>query len=193
MDIHSGKLILEELIQGNLRFQKNQSTTIINNKEVLSNDPKAIILSCIDSRVIPEVIFDQGIGDLYVSRIAGNIENKDIMNALEFACNYKGCKVLLILGHEDCGAITAVCDNHTELFADLKPHISPAINEVSKSINLSEDRSQFISLVSEKSILLTLDRIRSKSVSILNLEKNNEIILVGAMYNLESGKVKILN
>ena len=79
MSTNSAKFIFEELIQGNLRFQKNQSTTIINNKEVLSNEPKAIILSCIDSRVIPEVIFDQGIGDLYVSRIAGNIENNDII------------------------------------------------------------------------------------------------------------------
>ena len=104
MSTNSAKFIFEELIQGNLRFQKNQSTTIINNKEVLSNEPKAIILSCIDSRVIPEVIFDQGIGDLYVSRIAGNIENKDIINSFEFACNFKGCKVLIVLGHEDCGA-----------------------------------------------------------------------------------------
>ena len=84
MTTNSAKFILEELIQGNLRFQKNQSTTIINNKEVLSNEPKAIILSCIDSRVIPEVIFDQGIVDLYVYRKDGNIENKDIINYFEF-------------------------------------------------------------------------------------------------------------
>ena len=193
MSIHSASLVLEELLQGNLRFQKNQSSTIINNKEFLNKDPKAIILSCIDCRVIPEVIFDQGIGDIYVTRIAGNIENKDIINSFEFACEYKGCKVLLVLGHEDCGAVTAVCDDHKKLFTNLKPYVSPAISEVSNSISFADHRSNFISKVSEKSILLTLDRIRSKSAILCDLEKSNKIKLVGAMYNLETGKVKILN
>ena len=193
MSKHSGKFILEELIQGNLRFQKNQSTTIINNKEALSNEPKAIILSCIDSRVIPEVIFDQGIGDLYVSRIAGNIENKDIINSFEFACNFKGCKVLLVLGHEDCGAVTSVCDNHETLFVNLKPHIAPAIKAISQKINFDKDRNQYITKVSELSVLLTLDRIRFKSPILSNLEKNNELILVGAMYSLITGEIRILN
>lgn len=192
MSTDSGKLILEELIQGNLRFQKTQSTTI-NNNDALSNHPKAIILSCIDCRVIPEVIFDQGIGDLYVSRIAGNIENTDIINSLEFACDFKGCKVLLVLGHEDCGAVTSVCDNHETLFVNLKPHLAPAIKTISQKINFEENRNQYISKVSELSVLLTLDRIRSKSLILNNLEKNNEIILVGGMYSLETGKVKILN
>ena len=193
MSIHSASLVLEELLKGNSRFQKNQSSTIVNNKEFLSKDPKAIILSCIDCRVIPEAIFDQGIGDIYVTRIAGNIENKDIINSFEFACDYKGCKVLLVLGHEDCGAVTAVCDDHKKLFTNLKPYVSPAISEVSNSISFTANRSNFISKVSEKSILLTLDRIRSKSTLLCNLEKSNKIKLVGAMYNLQTGKVKILN
>ena len=193
MSIHSASLILEELLQGNSRFQKNQSSTIANNKDLLKKDPKAIILSCIDCRVIPEAIFDQGIGDIYVTRIAGNIENNDIINSFEFACSYMGCEVLLVLGHEDCGAVTAICDDHKKLFINLKPYVSPAISEVSRSTSFVDNRSDFISKVSEKSVLLTLDRIRSKSVILCSLEKSNKIKLVGAMYNLETGKVKILN
>ena len=193
MSIHSASLVLEELLQGNSRFQKNQSSTIVNNKEFLSKDPKAIILSCIDCRVIPEAIFDQGIGDIYVTRIAGNIENNDIINSFEFACNFKGCKVLLVLGHEDCGAVTSVCDNHETLFVNLKPHIAPAIKAISQKINFDKDRDQYITKVSELSVLLTLDRIRFKSPILSNLEKNNELILVGAIYSLITGEIRILN
>jgi len=185
------------LKEGNLRFQNNLSA----NRNLLEQVkdtrqgqfPFATILSCIDSRIPAEMVFDQGIGDLFSIRIAGNFINDDILGSMEFACKLAGSKVVVVLGHTSCGAVKGACDG-AELgkLTGMLNKIKPAVNAVTSPSEASQRTSQnaeFVNAVSAKNVEFSIDGIRSGSEVLTEMERNGEIRIVGAMYDVASGKV----
>ena len=192
--------ILEILKEGNDRFVNNQSLNRYLKQQVEETSqgqfPFAAVLSCIDSRVPVETVFDQGIGDLFSIRIAGNFVNDDILGSMEFACKLAGSKVVLVLGHTSCGAVKGACDNaDLGLLTGLLEKIKPAVNAVKTPSQESLRNSKNINFVDEVAVMnvsLTIDDIRNRSKVLAEMERNEEIMLVGAMYNVASGKVTFL-
>jgi carbonic anhydrase len=195
------KKALNFLKEGNLRFQNNLKT----NRNLLEqvNDtsegqfPFATILSCIDSRVSAELVFDQGLGDIFSVRIAGNFVNEDILGSMEFACKLAGTKLIVVLGHTSCGAVKGACDNaKMGNLTKLLEKITPAVNAVEepKDIRLRNSKNlEFVDSVSEKNVLLTIDRIHNESPILTEMEENGEIKIIGAMYNVNTGAVKFID
>ncbi|MBW2938556.1 carbonic anhydrase [Aureisphaera sp. CAU 1614] len=188
---------LQYLKEGNERFQNNLKA----NRNLLEqvNDtsdgqfPFATILSCIDSRVSAELVFDQGLGDIFSVRIAGNFVNEDILGSMEFACKLAGTKLIVVLGHTACGAVKGACD-HAEMgnLTKLIQKITPAVNAVTEPKDESLRNSanaEFVDAVSEKNVQLTIDRIHAESPILTEMEKNGEILIVGAMYDINNGAV----
>lgn len=191
---------LQTLKDGNQRFQDNLKANRNLFEQVTDTSkgqfPFATILSCIDSRVSSELIFDQGIGDVFSIRIAGNFVNEDILGSMEFACKLAGTKLVVVLGHTSCGAVKGACD-HARLgnLTSLIHKIEPAVEAVTepKDENLRNSKNiNFVNEVAIKNVMLTIDNIRSSSEVLAEMEKNNEIKIVGAMYDIENGKVKFL-
>ena len=156
--------------------------------------PFATILHCIDSRVSAELLFDQGIGDIFSIRIAGNFVNEDILGSMEFACKLAGTKVVVVLGHTSCGAVKGACDdaklgNLTGLIGKLKPAVAAVAEPVSPELRTSSN-NDFVNDVAAKNVELTIENIRSNSEVLRTMEEQNEIKIVGAMYDVKSGKVK---
>jgi carbonic anhydrase len=190
--------VITDLLEGNARF-RNQSFLNRNYESQIEDaqkgqNPKAIILACIDSRVPVETIFDQGIGDLFVARVAGNIENEDIIASLEYACKVAGSKLILVLGHEDCGAVKAACDgielgNITELLNRIKPVIDQCRIEHDRN----SGNKTFVDEVIDRNVSYTMDQIRLKSPILVEMEKQSEILIKGAVYQLSDGQVKMLD
>ncbi len=192
------KKALDFLKVGNQRFQDNLKA----NRNLLEqvNDtsdgqfPFATILSCIDSRVSAELVFDQGLGDVFSVRIAGNFVNEDILGSMEFACKLAGTKLIVVLGHTSCGAIKGACDdakmgNLTKLIEK----ITPAVNAVSEPKDASLRNSKnidFVDIVSKKNVELTIERIHKESPILSEMEKNGEIKIIGAMYDINTGAVE---
>ncbi|MFC0603664.1 carbonic anhydrase family protein [Winogradskyella pulchriflava] len=189
---------LQYLKEGNQRFQDNLKA----NRNLLEqvNDtsegqfPFATILSCIDSRVSAELIFDQGLGDIFSVRIAGNFVNEDILGSMEFACKLAGTKLIVVLGHTSCGAVKGACD-HAEMgnLTKLIEKITPAVNAVTEPKDESLRTSKnldFVDEVSKKNVELTIDRIYAESPILAEMEKNGEIKIVGAMYDINTGAVE---
>ncbi|WP_272022136.1 carbonic anhydrase family protein [Olleya namhaensis] len=188
---------IQFLVEGNERFQNNLKA----NRNLLEqvNDtsdgqfPFATILSCIDSRVSAELVFDQGLGDVFSVRIAGNFVNEDILGSMEFACKLAGTKVIVVLGHTSCGAVKGACD-HAEMgnLTKLIQKITPAVNAVTEpkdeSLRTSKNLA-FVDEVSKKNVELTMDRIHAESPILAEMEKNGEIKIVGAMYDINTGAV----
>lgn len=188
---------LEYLKEGNQRFLNNLKA----NRNLLEqvNDtsdgqfPFATILSCIDSRVSAELVFDQGLGDVFSVRIAGNFVNEDILGSMEFACKLAGTKLIVVLGHTSCGAIKGACDdakmgNLTKLIEK----ITPAVNAVSepKDASLRNSKNlEFVDNVSKKNVNLTIERIMKESDVLAEMQNNGEIMIIGAMYDIHSGAV----
>ena len=165
------------------------------NETAAGQFPFATILSCIDSRTSAELIFDQGLGDIFSIRIAGNILNEDILGSMEFATKIMKTKIILVLGHSRCGAIVGAC-NHVEMgnLKTLLKKIEPAINkETATTTNRSGDNAAFVNNVTELNVKHTIDRIRSESPIITELEKEGQIKIVGGMYNVETGAVTFLS
>ena len=196
----SQKGILEILKEGNNRFVNNQSLNRYLQQQVSETSqgqfPYAAVLSCIDSRVPVETVFDQGIGDLFSIRIAGNFVNDDILGSMEFACKLAGSKVILVLGHTSCGAVKGACDNaDLGLLTGLLEKIKPAVNAVKTPSEESLRNSKNIDFVDEvaaMNVSLTIDDIRNRSKVLAEMESDGQIKLVGAMYNVASGKVTFL-
>lgn len=153
--------------------------------------PFATILSCIDSRTSAELIFDQGLGDIFSIRIAGNILNEDILGSMEFATKVVGTKIIVVLGHTKCGAIIGAC-NHVEMgnLTTLLKKVQPAIDKESATTdNRTGSNFQFVQNVTALNVQLTIDRIRQESPIIAELEREGKIKIVGGMYDVETGKV----
>ena len=188
---------LNELKLGNQRFvNKNQLNRDLLQqvKETSTGQyPFATILSCIDSRVSSELIFDQGIGDIFSVRIAGNFVNEDILGSMEFACKLAGTKLIVVLGHTACGAVKGACDharlgNLTALINKIEPAVD-AVNEPYDQSLRNSSNIEFVNRVAEKNVDMTISEIRSSSPVLNEMEKNGEIKIVGGMYDISSGLV----
>ena len=154
--------------------------------------PFAVVLSCIDSRVPAEIVFDQGIGDLFSVRVAGNVINEDVLGSMEYACKVAGSKILVVMGHTKCGAVNAACNN-VELgnITSLLSKIMPAVDMVKKSA--SDISEKAIEEVGVQNVRLSISRIRTESPILAEMEENQEIQIVGAIYDVVNGKVKFLD
>ncbi|TAI47724.1 carbonic anhydrase family protein [Flagellimonas allohymeniacidonis] len=188
------------LKEGNQRFveQKQQKRDLLQQVSETSTGqyPFATILSCIDSRVSAELIFDQGVGDIFSARVAGNIVNEDILGSIEFACKLAGTKIIVVLGHTSCGAVKGACDdakmgNLTELLSKIKPAVE-AITEPSEASERTSKNTPFVNAVAEKNVHLTIENMRKKSPVLKEMEQNGEILIVGGMYDISNGKVSYL-
>ncbi len=150
--------------------------------------PFAVVLGCIDSRVPVELVFDQGVGDIFSARVAGNIANEDVLGSLEYSCKVAGSKLIVVLGHTKCGAVTAACQG-VELgnITPLLEKIKPAVNAIGGEMTPSN-----IENVALKNIELTIARIKAESSILSEMNQNEEIKIVGASYSVETGKISFL-
>jgi carbonic anhydrase len=157
--------------------------------------PFAAIVGCIDSRASNELIFDQGIGDIFSARIAGNFVNDDILGSLEFACAAAGAKLIVVLGHTECGAVKGACDdvvlgNLTQTLANIKPAVA-AISGYDS--DRSSSNNAFVQAVADKNVVLTVERIRERSPILRDMANKGQIGLVGSMYHVDNGKVTFMS
>lgn len=189
------QLALDILKEGNDRFMNNlkANRNLLQqvNETAAGQFPFATILSCIDSRTSAELIFDQGLGDIFSIRIAGNILNEDILGSMEFATKVVGTKIIVVLGHTKCGAIVGAC-NHVEMgnLTTLLKKVQPAI-EKETTIKENRDGSNpaFVNNVTSLNVQLTIDRIRKESPIVAELEQEGKIKIIGGLYDVETGKV----
>ena len=188
------------LKEGNQRFTTKQQVERDLNLQVEQTStgqfPFATVLSCIDSRVPAELVFDQGIGDIFSVRIAGNFVNADILGSMEFASKLAGTKLILVLGHTACGAVKGACD-HAELgnLTGMLENIAPAVDAIIEPTSAAERTSaniDFVNAVGTKNVKMTIDRIREESPVLAEMEQAGEIQIVGGMYDIATGKVNFL-
>lgn len=184
---------LHYLQEGNNRFVQNLKA----NRNLLGqvNETKdgqfpfAVILSCIDSRVSAELVFDQGLGDIFSVRIAGNFINEDILGSMEFACKIAGSKLIVVLGHTKCGAINGAVNN-VEMgnLTKMLSKIKPAVDSVMKREG-DADKENFVQHVAQENVHMAIDNIKNQSPILNEMLQAGEIGIVGAMYNVENGEV----
>ena len=191
--------VYQNLQEGNNRYVNNQLTEVsldhLRSDSVGGQFPQAIVLSCIDSRVVVEQVFDQALGDIFVARVAGNFANTDIVASMEYACAVAGSKLIVVLGHEGCGAVKAACDK-VELgnITSLLSNILPAVDAVKESVSAPHDSSNtpFVNAAIDENVNQTIDQIRSMSPILKELEEKGQIQFKGGVYKLASGKVEWL-
>lgn len=174
---------------GNLKYNRNLLQQVNETRD--GQWPFAVILSCIDSRTSAELIFDQGLGDIFSVRIAGNIVNEDILGSMEFACKVAGSKFIVVLGHTKCGAVKGACD-HVEMgnLTGLLAKLQPAINEeTTTKRDRNSKNSVFVENVSGINVRRTVDDVMQRSSILNEMIENGEIGICGAMYNVETGVV----
>lgn len=185
---------IDILKAGNTRFVAGQALARNVKSHVtqtaLGQYPFASVLGCIDSRVAPELVFDQSIGDLFVARVAGNTVNEDILGSLEYTAKVAGSRLIVVLGHTNCGAIKGACDdvkigNLTALLDKLKP----AVAATQTSGERNSKNHKFVDDVTEMNVDLVIQAIREKSPILKDLEASGKIRIVGAIYDTASGKV----
>lgn len=188
------KQILQKLIEGNQRFiagnsiHPNQSVER-RNEISEAQSPFAVVICCSDSRVPPEIIFDQGLGDLFVVRIAGNIVSDEILGSIEYAVQCLGIRFIMVLGHENCGAVSAAVQQDSA-----EGHIDLKIKAIKPAVELAKKMSgNIIENSSKCNIELVINNIKSADPILSKLDGLNELTMVGAYYNLHSGIVDILN
>jgi len=197
-------LTIDEIIQqfkdGNERFLKG--TTIHNDlhKQVEQTGsqgqfPKAIVLSCIDSRAPAEVLFDKGIGDIFGTRVAGNYADEGVIGGIEYACKVAGAKVIIVLGHTDCGAVKSACDNVklgniTYVMDEIKPAVDSVKGIAGERNSANKD---FVKEVTKKNVQLTMKKILEDSEILSGLAKEEKIKVIGAVYDVKTGKVEFIN
>ncbi|MCX6276401.1 MAG: carbonic anhydrase family protein [Bacteroidetes bacterium] len=190
--INTADEALAELKNGNQRFMEGKlhNTNYKEDIEQTKSDqhPHSLILSCLDSRIPPEIIFDQGIGNIFVARVAGNIEDPNILGSMEFATKVKGTKLIVVMGHNKCGAVKGAIDNAelgnlTQLVDQIKPAITGDKSNMDKMLNET----------AEKNVQLTISDILKQSPVIAEQVKQGTVKIVGAFYDLTSGKVNFMN
>ena len=191
--------VLTALKQGNKRFLSGTITSRDHSALVRSaangQFPKAIVLSCVDSRIPVEDVFDRGIGDMFVARVAGNFENTDILGSMEFATLVSGARLVLVLGHSDCGAVKAAIDG-AELgnITAMLENIQPAIDSLDAyEGDKTSSNPEFVHLVTERNIQLSIEDIRKRSPVIEDLEQKGQVKVVGALYDMSSGAVAFID
>ena len=180
------------LVEGNKRFVQNVKAQRNLQEQVLVTSkgqfPFAIILSCIDSRVPAELVFDQGIGDIFSARVAGNIINEDILGSMEYACKVTGSKIVVVMGHTKCGAVTSACQ-HIEM-----GNITKLLNKIKPSITTYSQtpREEEIDEVAIRNVKHSIEEIRKRSPILKEMERKGEIEIVGAMYDVNTGIVNFM-
>ena len=192
------ELALQYLREGNERFVNNngRNRNLLEQVRKTSDEqfPIAVTLSCIDSRTSCELVFDQGIGHIFSIRIAGSVINEDVLGCMEFACNIAGSKLIVVLGHTKCGAIQAACDNVE------KGNLSTLLNKIQPSVyyeksvteNRNAENSEFVEKVSEIQVKRSVEKIVEESLILREMIGNKKIGLIGAIYDVDTGRVEFL-
>ena len=186
---------LEFLKEGNLRFVNNLKTDRNLLKQVNQTSegqfPFATILSCIDSRTSAELIFDQGLADIFSIRIAGNVLNEDILGSMEYACNIAKSKIIVVLGHTNCGAIISACNNvEVGHLSFLLRKIRPAIErEVTIIKERNGNNANFVNNVCINNVNQSIKQIREQSIILKDMENSGDILIIGGLYRVETGVV----
>ena len=188
---------LDLLVQGNQRFIKNeqQDKNLSEIREALKNNqqPFAAILGCSDSRVAPELIFDQTLGDLFSVRLAGNVACRKAIGSLEYSCKYLGSKIILVMGHSNCGAVKAACENFEEgNITEIIKLLQPAVSEETTTPypDRNAKNSEFVSNVCFLNVKKQIQNIINQSDILRDLLDKKQIGIIGAVYNFASGKVE---
>ena len=191
--------ILQGLKDGNERFVNNNLTPRDYRKQVAATAtgqyPEAVIISCIDSRVPVEQVFDKGVGDVFVARVAGNFVNEDILGSTEFGTAVAGSKVVIVMGHEHCGAVKAAIDG-VEM-----GNITAMLDKIEPAVEMSDDfegdqtseNADYVTNVVNNNVLNTIAEMRENSPIIAELERNGDIVIAGAFYDLDTGRVTFLD
>lgn len=194
-DALTPEMVLDVLRRGNERFVNNLKANrdLLSQVNATSNGqhPMAIVLSCIDSRTSAELIFDQGLGDIFSCRIAGNVLNEDILGSMEFACKLAGSKAIVVLGHSKCGAIKGACDgarmgNLTALLSKIQPAVEM---ERETTDNRTSGNAEFVERVAQLNVDMVQRQIVERSEVLAGMLDRGEIVLVGGMYDVETGTV----
>jgi len=190
-------LAQEELVAGNQRFLNKtqiERDLLAQVQDTTSGQyPFATILSCIDSRVSAELVFDQGVGDIFSVRIAGNFVNEDILGSMEFASKLAGTKLIVVLGHTSCGAVKGACDharlgNLSALIQKIEPAVAAVVSPEEADLRTSANLD-FVNAVAKKNVEMTIDNIRNQSEVLKELEDMGDIKIIGAMYDIATGAV----
>lgn len=190
--------VLNSFIEGNERFVNNDLTARDHSAQVRKSAsgqfPKAVVLSCLDSRVPVEDVFDRGIGDIFVGRVAGNFVNVDLLGSMEFGCKVAGSKLILVLGHEHCGAVKAAIDDvKLGNITAMLTKITPAVKLVAYDGNRTSANDEFVAMVCESNVLNTIEQIRIGSPILKEMEDSGQIKIVGGVYDMDSGVVTFLD
>jgi carbonic anhydrase len=190
---------LQMLKEGNQRFIEKKMENRDLHTQVQGTTsgqfPFAVILGCIDSRVPVETVFDQGIGDVFTARVAGNFVNVDILGSIEYGCKVAGSKLVVVLGHTSCGAVKGACDdvklgNVTALIEKLKPSVEAV--ETPEGTDRSSANKKFVNQVVYKNVELTIKNMKKNSPVLAEMQEDGEIDIVGAVYDINTGKVDFL-
>ncbi len=191
--------VLQELLEGNRRFVQDDLTTRNHSARVreayAGQFPKAVILSCLDSRIPVEDVFDRGVGDIFVARVAGNFVNEDILGSLEFGCHVAGARLIMVLGHTHCGAVQAAIDdvrlgNITPMLAKIRPALErPGAFSGEKTAANPE----YVAHICRQNIRMAVDDIRRRSTILKEMEQDGSITIVGGYYDLKSGAVSLID
>ncbi|MGB8328767.1 MAG: carbonic anhydrase family protein [Polyangiales bacterium] len=191
--------VLEALQEGNQRFVSGNLTVRDHSAQVRAavggQFPKAAILSCLDSRIPVEDVFDRGIGDVFVARVAGNFENTDILGSLEFATKVAGAKLILVLGHGHCGAVKAAIDgvelgNITPMLSNIQPAVGHFADYAGDK---SSKNQEFVEMVTEENVRATMKDIRERSPIIKELEDAGSLKIAGGIYDMDTGQVNLID
>jgi carbonic anhydrase len=191
-------MVIQSLVEGNKRFVNSDLTARDHSAMVRDaargQYPKAVILSCIDSRVPVEDVFNKGIGDLFVIRIAGNFADEDMLGSMEFGCKVSGAKLIVVMGHESCGAIKAAIDNvKMGNITGMLTRIQPAVK---KSQDFAGEKTSkndaFVEYVAKNNVLNTVETIKQRSPILKEMSDSGQIKIVGAYYDLKTGEVTFL-
>ena len=190
-------IVLHALREGNRRFMNNDLTARNHSAQVRESTnaqfPKAIVLSCVDSRVPVEDVFDRGIGDIFVARVAGNFVNEDILGSMEFACKVSGSKLVLVMGHEHCGAVKAAVDDvKLGNITSMLTKIRPAVEAVEYDGDRTSKNTAFVHMACESNVKNTIEQIRLKSPILKEMEELGIIKIAGAIYDMDTGEVAFL-
>ncbi|MFD2513700.1 carbonic anhydrase family protein [Pontibacter locisalis] len=190
--------VLQGFKEGNERFRKNDLTRRNHSAQVrasaLGQYPKAVVLSCLDSRIPVEDVFDKGIGDVFVARVAGNFVNEDILGSMEFGCKVAGSKLIVVMGHESCGAVKAAIDdvelgNITAMLQNIRPAVQMAQDYSGEK---TTKNNEFVTHVSKANVRNTVENIKQRSPILKEMADKNEIKIVGAFYDMETGVVEFI-
>ena len=190
--------VLQELLEGNQRFVRDDLTTRNHSARVreayAGQFPKAVILSCLDSRIPVEDVFDRGVGDIFVARVAGNFVNSDILGSMEFGCHVAGAKLIMVLGHTHCGAVQAAIDdvqlgNITPMLANIRPALQRPGSFTGEKTSANPE---YVAHICRQNIRMAVSEIRHRSKILRTMEQDGSIKIVGGYYDLKSGTVSLV-